>query len=69
MQLEYKKLKEIKDFETILLMYERWASICYDFREKYLNFEYIRILVDRKIDPIMRPVAVKVGLCFMCMQN
>ena len=50
-------------------MYEWWASVCYDFREKYLNFEYIRNLVNKKVDVIMRPIAAKVGLCFMCMTN
>ena len=26
-------------------------------------------LVDKRIDPIMRPVAFKIGVCFMCMNN
>jgi hypothetical protein len=69
MQVQYNKLKEIKDYETIILMYQRWSSICYDYREKYLNFEYIKNLVNRRIDPIMRPIAMRVGLCFMCMTN
>ena len=50
-------------------MHERWASICYDFRDKYLNFDYIKSLVFRRIDPIMRTIAIKVRLCFMCMTN
>ena len=50
-------------------MYTRWAAICFDFKEKYLSFEYVKNLVNKKIDPIMRPIAHKVGLCFMCMTN
>lgn len=50
-------------------MYERWSSICYDFKDKYLSFDYIKNLVDRRVDPIMRPIALKVGICFMCMKN
>ena len=69
MQREYARLKKEKMFETMILMYERWSSICYDFREKYLNFEYIRNVVNRKVDPIMRPIASKAGICFMCMNN
>ncbi len=50
-------------------MYKKWSAICFDFRDKYLNFEYMKNLVDKRIDPIMRPVAYKIGLCFMCMKN
>jgi len=69
MQLQYKSLRRLNDFETILLMHKRWSSICFDFKEKYLNFEFFKNLVDRRVDPIMRPIAYKVGLCFMCMNN
>eukprot|EP00347_Sterkiella_histriomuscorum_P014564 403360399 len=69
MQIQYRQLKNINDYETILLMYERWSSICYDFKDKYLNFDYIKNLVDKKIDPIMRPIALKVNVCYMCMKN
>ena len=69
MQKEYAGLKKIIDYETMICMYKRWASICYDFKEKYLNFEYVKNLIDRKVDPIMRPIALKAGLCFMCMTN
>ena len=58
MQIYYRKLREVNDFETILLMYGRWSSVCFDFKNKYLSFDYLKNLVDRRIDPIMRPIAL-----------
>ena len=40
-------------------MHQRWAGICYDFRERYLSFDYVKHLIDKKIDPLMKPVADK----------
>ena len=67
--MQYRELKSVNDFETIILMYERWSAICYDFRDKYMNFDYLKNLVDKKVDPIMRPIACKIGVCYMCMRN
>ena len=69
MQIYYRKLREVNDFETILLMYQRWSSVCFDFKNKYLSFDYLKNLVDRRTDPVMRPIALQISLCFMCMKN
>lgn len=68
MQTHFRELKKRNDFETILLMHERWASICFDFKNKYLNFNFVKNLVDRQLDKIMQPICVKIGKCFMCME-
>jgi hypothetical protein len=34
-----------------------------------MNFDYVKNLINKKIDPIMRPIATKAGICFMCMNN
>jgi hypothetical protein len=69
MQIQYKELRRLKDFETIILMYERWSSICFDYKNKFLNFEYFKNLVNRKVDPILQPICLKIGKCFMCVEN
>lgn len=50
-------------------MYERWSALCYDFKEKLCNREYVMNKINRIVDPIMRPIASKAGICFMCMKN
>lgn len=69
MQKEFLGLKKLNDFETILNMHSRWASVCFDFKNKYLNFDYLKNLVNAKLDKIMQPICVKIGKCFMCLEE
>lgn len=38
---EYKLLKLFKDYETMILKYQEWAPTCFDFKDKYLNKDYV----------------------------
>ena len=53
----------------MILMHNRWSGICYDYKERYLGVDYVRTLVDRRVDNIVRPIGNRVGLCFSCMIN
>jgi hypothetical protein len=56
---EYKLLKLFKDYETMILKYQEWAPACFDFKDKYLNSEYVWCKLNRLSDKIMQPVYEK----------
>lgn len=56
---EYRILKLYKDYETMILMYQKWAPICFDFKDKYMNKDYVWAKLDRLSDKIMNSIYMK----------
>ena len=56
---EYKVLKLFKDYETMLLMYQKWAPICFDFKDKYLNKDFVWTNLNRLSDKTMNKIYMK----------
>lgn len=56
---EYKLLKLFKDFETMILKYKEWAPACFDFKDKYMNTDYVWTKLNRISDTAMQPVFQK----------
>ena len=53
MHEEYKLLKLFKDFETMILKYQEWAPAWFDFKDKYLNRDYVMNRLDKLSDKIL----------------
>ena len=66
-QIEHKALKADKDYETILLNSDRWSAICYDFKNKYLDRDYVLGYLAKQTDSILKEITSKTDLCSMCM--
>ncbi|CAI2370616.1 unnamed protein product [Moneuplotes crassus] len=66
---EYKLLKLFKDYETMILKYQEWAPACFDFKDKYLNQEYVWSSLNRLSDKTMQPIYRRSELCYICLSE
>ena len=66
---EYKLLKLYKDFETMILKYQEWAPACFDFKDKYMNSNYVWTKLDRLSDKTLQPIYIKSELCYICLNQ
>ena len=62
---EYKLLKLYKDYETMILKYQEWAPAWFDFKDKYLNRDYVMNKLNKISDKVLNPIMNKTELCFI----
>lgn len=69
MQKEFAALKSDKDYETMLLNYHRWYALCWDFKNKYLDRDFVMTELSNKTEKVMKAATMNSEYCSMCMNK
>lgn len=62
-------MKSDKDYETMLLNFDRWSAVFWDFKNKYLSRDYVMTALDNRTGKMLNIVTVNTDYCSTCLNK